>query len=151
MKEKIYKIIPILTAIVVLTVSLYSCGKIVNATVPSSQIVQSHTASWTGYPFTFTLGGQFYTVQDATGIPTSTAINPKFFYTQDGIVFDDIDGKELYTIVLNTKIGVIVKDYVLSNLYNSFTTLINILDSNRPPCKCCLFESRMFIKVVNEL
>lgn len=130
MKQNILKYISIALSIIILTVLFYSCGMIARAEVPQSQIVVGHTAVWNGYPFTFTLGGKYYTLQDTTGVPTSTALNPKFFYTQDNIVFDDIDGLELYTIVLNKQIGVIVKDTVLNNLYNSFMTLINILDSN---------------------
>ena len=131
MKDKVYKWISIFIAIIFVFITMFSCGKIVNAAINPNQIVEGHTATWNGYPFQFTLGGKYYTVMDSTDIPTSTYLNPKFFYTQDGIVFDDIDGKELYTIVLNKNLGIILKDTFLNNIYNSFTTLINIVDSTR--------------------
>ena len=130
MKEKVYKILSISIAIIMVFCLLRICTVLSYAAVSENQKVVSHSARWEGYPFEFTLGGKYYTIQDPQGIPTSTYQNPNFFYTHDNVKFDFISGIDIYTYILNKNLGIVLKDTVLATIYNSWTTLINVLDSN---------------------
>lgn len=76
MKEKVYKIISYAIAIILVFCTLWSCGKVVNAAVPSTQIVEKHSDTWSGYVFNVNLDGNYYTIQDSTGIDQSTYLVP---------------------------------------------------------------------------
>ena len=120
MKEKIYKIISIVVSIMIVFTFLYSCGKVVNAAVPQNQIVTSHNGSWGSYDFTYVFHNKYYKLQDATGVPNSTLLNPKYFYTDDNITFKAISGTDLIANILNQGIGLILDPDNILNYINAF-------------------------------
>ena len=107
----------------ILTILLYSFTPKVYADVPSTQKAVKHsTTSWTGYPFEYSLQGAYFTIDDPTGIPYSSTLNPKYFYTYDHVTFYALEGKELYTSVLNRGSGITVASDLLVLLSNNFNT-----------------------------
>lgn len=122
---KFFKNIVICLSIIsVLTIFLVSHPVKVYATVPSSQLVNKNDGAWGGYAFDYSLQGKYFTIQDATGIPTSTYLNAQYFYTSDNITFYALSGKDLYTAILNRGIGLIVSSSYLNLLYNSFMSTV---------------------------
>ena len=96
----------------------------VYAEIPSTQKAVAHTGTWGGYAFDYSLLGKYFTIEDATGIPTSTVLNAQYFYTDDNETFYALKGKELYTAILNRGIGMVVTTPYLNTLYNSFMTIV---------------------------
>ena len=130
MKENIKKIIAFLVATIILFVAMYSCGKVVNAEIPATQIVNSFNGTWSTYGFQYNMRNKYYIVQDATGIPTSTLADPNYFYTDDNVTFYKLTGTKLITEILNYGVGVIVDINILSTFLNGYFNAIKILDSS---------------------
>lgn len=142
MKEKVYKIISIGIAIILIFCTLWSCGKIVNAAVPQSQIVEKHADTWSGYVFDVNLDGFYYTIQDSTAISQSNYLVPQFFYTPDREKFYAVAGTNVYTEILNNTIGLIIKPSLLNGLLTNFYTLIGITDdTNEKYFQSALYDS----------
>lgn len=130
MKENIKKIIVFIIATIVLFVTMYSCGEVVNAAVPSTQIVTSHDGSWNTYGFQYNMRNKYYIVQDATGIPTSTLISPNYFFTKDNVTFFKLEGNKLITEILNYGVGAILDINPLQTFLNNYFNAIKVLDNN---------------------
>ena len=113
-----------LSVISLITIYLVSFPVKVYAEVPSNQIVQKHDGAWGSYAFDYSLQGKYFTIQDSTGIPTSTYLNAQYFYTDDNITFYALEGKDLYTAILNRGIGIAVKGDYLTTLYESFMSSV---------------------------
>lgn len=120
MKENIKKIIAFIIATIILFVTMYSYGKVVKAEVPASQKVTSHSDSWGSYDFTYVFHSQYFKIQDATGIPGSTLLNPQYFYTDNNTSFKAISGGDLIMGILNGGIGVILDPDSVSYFINAF-------------------------------
>lgn len=128
MNENIKKWISIFMAIIIVFCILYSCGKTVHAEVPSTQVVQKHTSIWTGYSFQYNGDGNYYTIEDATGIPDGTILNPYYFVTNGDGVFYALPGIKAFTTILNKGIGLIIDPDIIDSLYTGFFTALNITD-----------------------
>lgn len=122
-------IVVCLSIIAVVTVYLVSNPVIVYADVPASQIVQSHSATWGTYQFSYTVNNVYYTVQDSTGIPSGTVSNPAYFYTDGSGKFYKAGFKQVFTTMLNRGVGVVIKDSLLDTYVNTYLTYIGILDN----------------------
>ena len=130
MDEKIKKWLSIFIAIIVVFVSMYSCGKIVNAEIPSTQKVEKHISSWVGYPFDYVLYNIYFTIDDTTGIPAHNSIIPRWFYTTDNVTFQQIDGLKLLTTVWNSAVGIIFNNTDLQTVAQAFYDIIDLPDNN---------------------
>lgn len=122
------KFIIYLSIFTFLSISILSPLK-VYADVPQSQIVVSHQGTWGGYAFNYSLLGKYFTVEDSTGIPSSSPNNSQYFYTDDNITFYALSGKDLYTAILNRGIGLVVTGSFLDTLYNGFMQIIQVSDT----------------------
>ena len=118
-----------LSILIILTLSFSFMPIISYADISSNQKVVSHEGAWTGYVFDYSLMGKYFTINDATDIPTSTYLSPKYFYTDDNVTFYALEGLDLYTAILNRGIGVAVSGSLLNTLWTSFGTSIAVTDS----------------------
>lgn len=131
MKKILLRILDVSIAILLALVFILSCGVNVNAEVPSTQIVQKVNSSWGTYPFTFTMNNEYFTIEDSTGITTSTILNPVFFYTNDNVTFKSISGSKFYATCINLGIGVILNPTRLNSLTDDFWSKIGgVTDNN---------------------
>lgn len=129
--KKFKNIIIYLSILFITTLSLFSFCNITSfADVPNAQKAVSHNGAWTGYLFDYSLLGKYFTIQDTTGIPVSTELNPKYFYTDDNITFYALQGKDLYTAILNRAIGIVTTSSYLETLWNSFVANIKVKDGS---------------------
>ena len=53
------------------------------ADVPSTQKAVAHQGGWGNYDFDYLFHGKYWTIDNATGIPTGSLLSPKYFYTDD--------------------------------------------------------------------
>lgn len=116
----------------ILCVALFATNPLkVYADVQATQKAVSHNGAWSGYAFDFRLLGKYFTIEDSTGIPTSTTLLPQYFYTDDQVTFYALDGKKLYTAILNRAVGIVAQTDLLTALYQSFCSLVaNVTDTN---------------------
>lgn len=127
-KRKIlsYILIPILSVYLLLcNLSIISF-----ADVPSAQKVVSHTGSWDSYGLNITGLGKYYTLEDSTGLESSTYAAPKYFYTRDGITFTDLVGINLVINQLNKVVGVILPNGTINDFYTYFFTKVGLTNDD---------------------
>lgn len=130
MKEKIYKILYFFCVSVFIFVSVFNVSSIVSgATIPSTQIVVAHQGTWSNYVFDYSATGNYYTIQDSTGISNSTYLAPTYFVTYDHVTFHAISGIDAFTTILNYVVGVVVDPSLLDSIYGNFCSAINITDN----------------------
>lgn len=119
----------VMLSLCILLYSIFSFSSVSRADVPSSQIVEGHTSTWAGLPFVYTTNGKYYTVEDPTGIPSSTLLAPNYFYTVDNVKFFQVNGLKLFTGILNKLVGVIYEPNELNSLFTGFLNATNGLDT----------------------
>ena len=106
----INKIIIYISVVTIVTIYLFSgTQKKVYAEVPSTQKAEFHNGTWSPLNWTYIFHQKYWTIQDATGIPTSTLTNPNYFYTDDNETFFEVSGTELIQIILNRGIGIVLQ------------------------------------------
>lgn len=99
------------------------------ATVPSSQIVTKHQGSWGSYQYDYIFHQHYFEVNDPTGIPSSTVTDPNFFYTNDHVTFGYVNGKQLLTLMLNQRNGIVFKGTTLTAFLAAYLNSIILPDS----------------------
>ena len=126
--KKILSII-LVTCLIISMLPIFSIKS--QADVPSTQKVTAHSDSWGNYDFTYSMHSKYYKIQDATGIPQSTLLNPQYFYTNDNVTFNSVSGTDLFMLILNRGIGLILDPDNISTYINAFYNAIgpNHLDN----------------------
>lgn len=119
-------IIVCLSIVTIVTVVIFSTRPIkVYAEVPDSQKAVGHASTWGSYDFNYSFHRKYWTIQDATGIPTSPTSGPYYFYTSDGVSFFAVNGFDLIQLVITRGVGIIYKenkaDAIIQAFFNSIT------------------------------
>ena len=129
--KKLYKITSYFCVIVLITFLFGSLFTIKSFCIVSdSQKAYGHQGSWGSYPYNYSLHYKYWTIQDPTGIPSATIINPQYFYTYDNTTFCAYDGGDVFTLILNRGLGIITNPDELSGLISAFFATISEPDSD---------------------
>ena len=108
-----------------LTVSLLGMyPKKIYAEVPATQKAVAHNTTWGSLDWNYTFHRKYYTIEDATGIPTSLITAPYYFYTNDNVTFFAITGGDLIQTVLTNGLQLVLNPSKVSALTSAFFNAI---------------------------
>ena len=107
---KIKKFSFILLLVMCLITNLFVLRLEVFADVPDARKVEAHFQSMSNpVGWDYVMSNVYYTVEDATGIPSSNFAGPVYYYTVDNTTFQSVSGGDLITLILNRGLGLVLQ------------------------------------------
>ena len=138
---KFKKNILIYLSILSILVTFVTYTPIVYADVPASQKAVKHSGATWSYPFDYRLHNAYFTIDNTSNIiPTSTTNSPIYFYTDDNETFYSLNGKDVYTTVLNRGIGLATSAQLLQILMNDFFNTAAYTGENNTYAQGALYD-----------
>lgn len=119
MKIKKFSLVILLVTCLITNLFLFRLD--VFADVPNDRVAVKHTGSFTNnLSWVLETGEYYYYIQDSTGVPNSTLLNPNFFLTSDGQTFQSYSSYDVIALVFNKGVGAILKDTKLGSIFDGF-------------------------------
>ena len=118
------KVLPFIVIITLVFQQLMITSFTSYATVSSEYKVTRHSISIPSPLFDFKGTGNYYLLSNTSGLTPCSLTYPNYFFTNDHVTFDLVDGRKLISNIANLGLGLVFKPSVLTELTSAFFNTI---------------------------